>query len=349
MRSLVRSPGLAAALLLTIALGLGSNVTVLAFINGLTVKKSVFTADERVVSVFARDAYRGVGPLSYDDYVQLRQSGGVKWLAAPRLRRSMRSGSRLEMVSVGEVTPEVAWFLGLALDSGAVLGRRFWQEQLGAKVKIAGEAVRVAREGLDGLYSDQPIDVWRALDGNALRERERAARNVWVLARLSPGISAASWSREKLLALPYTGMAPDTAAGLARVGTVLHVAAGFVFFVACVNVASFLLGRATLRTHETSIRVALGVSQWQLARALLADSATIAAAGGMLCVLLARWTAQGIPFLFSRAMHTLVFCARGWGGWCGCAPPAHAVVGLRALTVATDSDGASGRRLGAAI
>jgi len=87
---------LAAALLLTIALGLGSNVTVLAFINGLTVKKSGLTADERVVSVFARDAYRGVGPLSYDDYVRLRQSGGVEWLGAARVsRRSMKVGDRV--------------------------------------------------------------------------------------------------------------------------------------------------------------------------------------------------------------------------------------------------------------
>jgi len=312
-RSLGRSPGLATALLLTIALGLGSNVTVLGFIRGLAVSRSGFTPDARVVSVFARDRYRGAGPLSYDDYAGLRSLRGVEWVGAARVsQRSMKFGEQVEMVSVAGVTPQVARFLGLPVDSGIVLGRRFWQQELGAPTKIAGEAVQVAPEGLDGLYSDQAVDVWQALDGSALSGSERAARNVWVLAKLTQGTSAAGWGGEKLLALPYTGMAPDTSAGLARVETVLRVAAGFVFFIACVNVASFLLGRATLRTHETSIRVALGVSKWRLARALLADSATIAGAGAVLCALLARWTSQVIPsLLFESDAHFLVY-APGW-------------------------------------
>lgn len=313
VRSLGRSPGLAAALLLTIALGLGSNVTVLGFISGLTLKRSAIAPDERVVSVFARDAYRGVGPLSYDDYARLRGFGGVEWLGAARVsQRSMKFGTQIEMVSVAEVTHKVAEFLGLP-DGELVLGRRFWRAQLGAKDTIDGDAVRVAPEELDGLYSDQPIDVWRVLNRSALSERERATRNVWVLARLAPEASAAALSRENLLALPYTGIAPDTAAGMARVGTVLRLAAGFVFFIGCVNVAAFLLGRATLRTHETSIRVALGVSKWQLARALLADSATIAGVGAVLCALLARWSAQAIPSLLFESDAAFLVFAPSWG------------------------------------
>src|SRR6185437_5979494 len=152
---------------------------------GLTVK-SGFTADERVVSVFARDAYRGAGPLSYDDYTGLRrQLPGVEWVGAARVsQRSMKFDEQVEMVTVADLTPEVARMFGLPVDGGAVLGHRFWQGQLGAKAKIAGAAARVAPEGLEGVYSDRPVDVWRALDANALSSRDRAARDVWVLARL---------------------------------------------------------------------------------------------------------------------------------------------------------------------
>lgn len=277
--------------------------------------------------MFARDAYRGAGPLSYDDYERLRGLGGVEWVAAARVsQRSVKFEEQVEMASVADVTPEVARLLGLPVDGGIVLGRRFWKRQLGAKAKIAGEAVRVAPEGLDGVYSDRAIDVWRALDGSVLSDRERAERNVWVLARLGPGISAAGLSGETLLALPYTGIAPDTAAGLARLGTVLGAAAGFVFFIACVNVASFLLGRATLRTHETSIRVALGVSQWRLARALLADSVTIAGVGAVLCVALARWTSQMIPSMLFESDAQFLVLAPSWASVLGPSAVGAAVV-----------------------
>ena len=65
--------------------------------------------------------------------------------------------------------------------------------------------------------------------------------------------------------LPYTVMTPEMTAGLSRIGTLLEFAAGAVFFIACVNVGLFLLGRAFTRFHETDLRVALGASRGQLA------------------------------------------------------------------------------------
>ena len=56
----MRSPGLALALLLTIALGLGSNITVLGFIRGLAVRNSPIPANSSVVSLFEVDHFRGI-------------------------------------------------------------------------------------------------------------------------------------------------------------------------------------------------------------------------------------------------------------------------------------------------
>src|SRR5688500_8536003 len=63
---------------------------------------------------------------------------------------------------------------------------------------------------------------------------------------------------------PYTGRLPDLAEGLSRIGLLLRLAGGAVFLVTCANVALFLLGRASARSRETSLRVAIGASRRQL-------------------------------------------------------------------------------------
>jgi hypothetical protein len=77
---------MALALLITIALGIGSNVAVNGFVRGLTSFSSPLTTDGRIVSIFGRDVHRQAGPVSYKEYLALKNNlGPFEWIGAARV------------------------------------------------------------------------------------------------------------------------------------------------------------------------------------------------------------------------------------------------------------------------
>ncbi len=163
------------------------------------------------------------------------------------------------------------------------------------------------------------MDVWIPLDDTSLQPRDRSRQVFWALGRLRPGLSRdgaqAALNRTRngadiVAVLDYTGMTPEVSGGMLRMGTLLSTAAGAVFFIACVNVATFLLSRSSTRSRETSVRIAIGASRGRLARQLFADAAVLSVSGGALGMLLALWTMRVIPsFLFEQDAGHLVFVA----------------------------------------
>jgi putative ABC transport system permease protein len=323
-RTLVRTPALTLTLILTIAMGIGCNAAIVGFVRGLLTRDIPIPHASQLVSVFSRGARDSLEPVAFDDYLGLKDRRDLFALlgAARESRRRVVVEDRSSVMAVAAISPEFADLLQLSR-GGTVLSYRVWENEFGSSPDARGSTIRVdgvayqitgvAPDWLEGVFAGSAVDLWIPFgDGPAER-----GRMFWTIGRLAPGVSAEkahaaiAATRDPtagLAVLPYTGMTPEVASGIRRIGTLLTAAAVAVFFIACMNVAIFLLSRASARSRETSVRVALGASRRQLAMHVFSDSVLISIAGAACGFVLAYWVSHIIPaFLFDQDAERLKF------------------------------------------
>jgi hypothetical protein len=144
-RAFARTPGLSLVLLLTIALGVGSNVTVFGFVQGLLRPNSLAKGADRIVSIFAQDKTHPAGPLTRQQFQLLRShSGSFVWIEGARIApANIWLGDHSQIAIIAAVMPNLANALGLPQNGGVFISRRVRDREFGNSVEVAGQRIRV--------------------------------------------------------------------------------------------------------------------------------------------------------------------------------------------------------------
>jgi putative ABC transport system permease protein len=142
---------------------------------------------------------------------------------------------------------------------------------------------------------------------------------------------------------------------------VLQGAVGLVLLIACANVSSLLIARATGRRRELAIRAALGASRVRLINQLLAESLVLGVTGGFfgllagswLTTLLVRVLPEGLPradaITLDRTVALVTIVASlATGALFGLMPALQASRANAAMTIKQAGDRGSGRARGRA-
>ncbi|MGE0042114.1 MAG: ABC transporter permease [Vicinamibacterales bacterium] len=194
-------------------------------------------------------------------------------------------------------------------DRVVVLSHGFWSRQFGADPGIVGRTIQLDSVPFVVVGVMPPafefptstdVEVWTplAFDPKDLHGQSRRARSLTVVGRMAPGASPRQTQEElSVLAARIAAAHPDSNDGWgARVVAaheqlvsasrpalmVLMGAVAFLLLIVCANMANLLLARLSSRRREMAVRTALGASQWEVARPVLAESLLLSVAGGAL-------------------------------------------------------------------